>query len=55
MNRLFRIGFYFGLLETAYFGWCVLPSCTAEVMCDMLALMLMFEGILEGLFGKGSK
>ena len=47
MNRLFRIGFYFGLVQSAYFGWNYFPSCHAEGACDIAAISIMFEGWLR--------
>jgi len=47
MNRLFRIGFYFGLAQTAYFGWNLFPSCPMEGACNIIAISIMIEGWLR--------
>jgi hypothetical protein len=37
----FFIGFAFGLIETAYFGWNMWPGSEAELICDGIALLIM--------------
>jgi len=38
---VFLTGVFFGLLETAYFGWNFWPGSEAELICDGIALLIM--------------
>lgn len=39
--RIAALGLIFGLLQTAHFGWHLLPQTPAEVICDGLTLLLL--------------
>jgi hypothetical protein len=39
-------GFTFSLIETAYFGFNWLPSCRAELICDIFCGVLIVIGII---------
>ena len=39
-------GFILSLIETAYFGFNWLPSCPAEIICDVLCGILVVIGIV---------
>jgi hypothetical protein len=39
-GRIFLIGVFFGIAETAYFGWNMFPASDAEVICDGIAMLI---------------
>lgn len=41
---LIVIGFFFNLIETAYFGWNIKPQSPEEMICDYIALGLTGAG-----------
>lgn len=41
---LIAIGFFFNLIETAYFGWNIKPQSPEEMICDYIAIGLMGAG-----------
>jgi hypothetical protein len=38
--RLFIVAAAFGLIETAHFGWNMLPQSDPELICDGITLVL---------------
>ena len=42
---LMMLGFLFGLAETLYFGSNWMPSCKAELFCDLLAAQIVGAGL----------
>jgi len=45
--KLIIIGFGFWLLETAYFGFNFEPCCSAERVCDRIAVGLVLFGTIK--------
>jgi len=44
--RIAFAAFAFGLIETAYFGWNVLPQSGAEVVCDGITALLSAMSVI---------
>lgn len=40
------IGIFYGLAETAHFGWNMFPESDAEMICDGIALLMTCMGFL---------
>lgn len=38
--RIFILAAFFGLFETAYFGWNFAPQSDAEMICDGITFLL---------------
>ncbi|WP_370601129.1 hypothetical protein [Pseudomonas nitroreducens] len=46
--RIFLLGLFFGLIETAYFGWNMTPQSDAEMICDGIAIGISALAFLGG-------
>ena len=38
---IFVMGFFFGVVETAHFGWNFTPQSDAEMICDGITILIM--------------
>lgn len=51
---IFGIGLLYGLSETAYFGWNMLPSGPMEVVCDGIGLVIAaLSGVASAIERRG--
>ena len=39
-------GFVFNIIETAWFGWNLRPSCPQEMICDCISAAMMIGGLI---------
>ena len=46
--RIFLLGAFFGLIETAYFGWNLTPQSSAEVICDGITAVIVSLALIKG-------
>lgn len=44
---IFVAGIWFGIMETAYFGWNMLPQSDAEIICDGIAVLISALAFLQ--------
>ena len=43
--RIWFIAGFFGLVETAYFGWNLTPQSEAELICDGITFVILALGL----------
>ena len=39
-------GFIFNIIETAWFGWNLKPTCPEEMICDYISSAMMIGGLI---------
>ena len=44
---LITIGLVFGIFETIYFGYNILPNTLLETFCDILSVGLVIVGVIK--------
>jgi hypothetical protein len=44
--QIFLLGVFFGLVETAHFGWNVTPKSDAEMICDGITVLIFAMSLL---------
>ena len=46
-GKIFFIAVFFGLVETAFFGWNFFPQSAAEVVCDGITMILFAMAYMQ--------